>query len=159
MIFISVAQKHSIKTPHGHAHARPRTRTPHDAGMRVTAAHTRAPRVYVLLEREFRRLRLPRATTPATLATTVSEYAGDAACDELAETLAATTGALRVRVFFCSGKRAVVAFVHEQQEGGQPACIVGLERACELAGAPAAAVFAGLWRRIYVESVGVHAHA
>lgn len=120
--------------------------------MRVTAAHTPAPRVYVLLEREFRRLRLPRATTPATLPATVSEYAGDAACNELAETLPATTGALCVRVFFCSGERAVVAFVHEGQESGQPACIVGLERACELAGAPAAAVFAGLWRRFHTES-------
>tara|TARA_Y100000389_G_scaffold204040_1_gene254650 strand:+ start:1190 stop:1303 length:114 start_codon:yes stop_codon:yes gene_type:complete len=30
---------------------------------------------------------------------------------------------------------------------GQPACIVPLERVCELAGAPAGAVLAGLWRR------------
>jgi copper oxidase (laccase) domain-containing protein len=127
--------------------------------MRVTAAHTRAPRVYVLEQREFRRLRLPRATTPATLAATVSEYAGDAACNELAETLPATTGALCVRVFFCAGERSVVAFVHEGHEGGQPACIVGLERACELAGAPAAAVFVGLWQLFEVGSLAVHAHA
>lgn len=138
--------------------------------MRVAPTRPPAPRVYVLRERELRRLRLPRATTPATLRAAVAEYAGDGACDEVtqtlpvvtdavaectrhaaceevAQTLPVATGALRVRVFFCSAKRAVVAFVHEQEQGGPGACIVRLERACELAGAPAAAVLAGLWRR------------
>ena len=169
--------------------------------MRVTAAYTRAPRVYVLDQREFHRLRLPRATTPASLPTIVCKYAGDAACEEVAQTLPTATGALHVRVFFCSGGRAVVAFVHYEQPGagapaagsilsperacgdtsasalqhqGQPlhtaaggsiastlqhqeqslhtgcgGSILGLERACRLAGPAAAAVFASLWHSFH----------
>lgn len=179
------------------------------------------PRVYALLQREFRRVRLPRATTPASLPAIVCKYAGDAACDEVAQTLPTVTGALHVRVFFCSGGRAVVAFVHDGHSGApetqapvdlepacpdtnasalqaaataaaggsiaalEPACpdtniyavqtrapqhqaqppraaaggsIVGLMRACELAGPAAAAAFASMWHGFHAQYTMAQEH-
>ena len=86
------------------------------SSMKLRTSTPARPRVYVLRERELRRLRLPRATTPVTLGAAVGECTARAARDEAAQTLPVAAAGLRVRVFFCSGGRAVVALVHEQQQ-------------------------------------------